>query len=193
MKKEGFLLIQGMMLLMLISMIVLAVSRLVIMNNSTNTEVVDYIEAKYFAASGLQFAQFSLITLPQNSRVACEDVSTQIQNIPLDTGQFSVACTHETASTAHTAENMDNITTTLHTQSTTGYTDNGYLQIENEIIYYAYHDDTSFFELKRGMWNTLPAPHSAGIAIEQNQGYIESTGSVLEGAQYKMNERLPLF
>ena len=133
---------------------------------------------------GTEQMSYTGFTVPSSGQVTFTGVTRGINGTTAATGSTNGTVTllpevslvesvetlgMETRSTLiNNASNITATATTITVDDTTGFEDNGYLRIENELIHYTGKTATSFTGLTRGVGGTTAVTHNDNVAIFQD-------------------------
>ena len=170
MKRQGFLAIAGVLLIVVIALI--AVSAEYKYTNSARSSVnhLKSAQALYIATGGLENAKRSII-----SGTTCNGYASG--SVTLGSGQYSVTGASNIKSTTLSAA-LTNSAKTLSLASTSGLTSSGVISVDSEFITYAGLSGNSLINATRGSLGTVAVAHASGAAVAQNECVLISTGAV---------------
>ncbi|OGT27060.1 MAG: hypothetical protein A3I77_02425 [Gammaproteobacteria bacterium RIFCSPLOWO2_02_FULL_42_14] len=182
--QHGFLIIVAIVLIMIFAIIGVFITYVVNSDMLSTTNQLGGQKALYIAEAGLESGTHQLMIPTIASRIACTDVTSNV-NLTNFTftgaaGPFTVTgagpqspATPSTLSTAITAS-----TTTIPVASAAAYATTGRVMIDRELIDYVTISGNNFVNVTRGAGGTTAVAHASGAAVGQYQCMLQSQGGV---------------
>ena len=175
--QKGFLLITA---VILISIIGIFGASIVYMFSGSAIASAKQLASKqsfYIAESGLEYGLRQIV----ESGTACSDIDTTFPNpVAFGQGEFQIQATLYSPSPSATLSSaINDTTTTIPLNSTTGYSDTGgRITIDDEIIDYTSISGNSLIGARRGRDATTAVSHTSGTDVTQNQCDLTVSGGV---------------
>jgi len=176
-KQQGFLLPVAVLMILVVGFLAVAISYLFTDSTNATTNILQSTKALYLAESGLESAQHSI--LMNNSSCTSINGGTNFTNATFTGAQGLFTVTGATNSTSTTLSSAISATaTTIPLTNTTGFTNNGTILIDNELINYASISGNNLINATRGILGTSATTHSSSANVIENLCILTSKGGV---------------
>lgn len=173
--QRGSLLLIAVALIVVVSAMAVAISRLIVSDATSGAHHSNSAQALFVADSGIERALYGFRT-----GTACNLLA--YNNVVVGNGTFTTTGTlFQPASTNTTA--AINATVTVIPANTAGYAPHGRVTIDAEQMDYTGVTATSFTGVRRGVNGTTAAAHANNRPVVQNQCLVRSTGTVGAGVR----------
>lgn len=180
--QQGFLEVIAVILIVVVSFIAIMLASFLVGSTKISTNMAQSNSAFYLAKSGLELVKRDIIVNKHDCAYVTATYQTSIP-ITLLGGQFAItSCTTNKASTNTTADitgdKNDPSYTSIPVSSTAGFSNQGIIAIDNELINYNGISGGVFRNVTRGAEGTTVSAHTHPASVVQNQLTLVGVGAI---------------
>ncbi len=180
--QQGFLILAAIVLIVVVGAFMAALTYMFVGSTRSGADHLASMKAFYIAQAGLERGRYAINSpfiasppTPIDARKQCANINSTEK---FGSGQFSVVGTFFLPTSSTLSSGITNAVTTIPLASVTGYSTEGIVTIDSEMLYYTGISGTSLTGAQRGQNGTAAAAHSSGATVSQNMCQLVSTGAV---------------